>query len=47
MDEEDCCMTLLCYFPNSWDNKVIIIGSIANKLLFDEVMVSLLSEKMR
>jgi hypothetical protein len=25
--EEDKCLTLLCSFPNSWDNIVVVIGS--------------------
>jgi hypothetical protein len=47
MDEEDHCMTLLCSFPDSWDNLVMAIGSTVKTLVLDEVMVALLSEEVR
>jgi hypothetical protein len=47
MDEEDHCMTLLCSFPDSWDNLVMAIGSIVKTLVLDEVVVTLLSEEVR
>jgi len=47
MDEEDHCMTLLCYFSNSWDNLVMAIGSIVKTSMIDEVMTSLLSKEVR
>ena len=27
MVEENKCITLLCYLPNSWDNLIVAIGS--------------------
>jgi hypothetical protein len=32
MDEKDCCMPLLCYVPNSWDNLVMAIRSTVKTL---------------
>jgi hypothetical protein len=46
--EEDKCITLLCYFPNSWDNLVVAIGSTTKSTLkYEDVVASLLSEEMR
>jgi hypothetical protein len=46
--EEDKCITLLCSFPNSWDNLVVAIGSNTQYALkYDDVVSSLLSEEMR
>jgi hypothetical protein len=40
MDDEDRCMTFLCFFLDSWDNLVMAIGSIAKKLVLNEIMVA-------
>ena len=43
MAEEDKCITLLCSFPNSWDNLIVAIGSASQATLkFDEIVSSLL-----
>ena len=48
MGKEDKCITLLCYFPNSWDNLIVAIGSYSQATLkFDEIVSSILSEEMR
>ena len=48
MDEEDTCITLLCSFPDSWDNLVVAIGSTSQATLkFGEIVSSILLEKMR
>ena len=48
MDEEYKCITLLCYFPDFWDNLIVAIGSASQMTLkFDERVSSLLSEEMR
>ena len=48
MVEEDKCITLLCSFPNSWDNLIVAIGIASQATLkFDEIVSSLLSEEMR
>jgi hypothetical protein len=44
MGEEDLCLTLLCYFPDTCDILVMDIGSTVNTLVLDEVVVSLLSK---
>ena len=42
--EEDKCITLLCYFPDSWDNLIVAIGStIQSTLKYEDVVASLLS----
>jgi hypothetical protein len=46
MNEEDCCMTLLCSFPDSWDNSVMAIGSTIKILVLDEVMATKLLEEV-
>ena len=44
MAEEDKCITLLCSFPDSWDNLTVAIGSASQATLkFDEIVSSLLS----
>jgi hypothetical protein len=46
--EEYKCITLLCYFPDSWDNLVVAIGSTTQSTLkYEDVVASLLSEDMR
>ena len=48
MDEEDKYITLLCSLPHSWDNLIVAIGSASEVTLkFDEIVSSLLSQKMR
>jgi hypothetical protein len=45
--EEDNCITLLCSFPDSWDNLVVEIGSTTQSTLkCEDVVSSLLSEQM-
>eukprot|EP00253_Pinus_taeda_P005422 PITA_05422 len=41
------CISLLCSLPNLWDSLVIVIGSKANALQFDEIVSSLLMKEMR
>jgi uncharacterized C2H2 Zn-finger protein len=46
--EEDKCITLLCYFIDSWDNLVVAIGSTTQSTLkYEDVVSSFLSEEMR
>jgi hypothetical protein len=46
--EEDKCITLLCSFPDSWDNLVVAIGSTTQSTLkYEDVISSFLSEEMR
>jgi hypothetical protein len=45
--DEDKCISLLCYLPDSCDSLVVAIGSNTTSLKFDEVVSSLLSEEMR
>jgi hypothetical protein len=46
--EEDKCITLLCFLPDSWDNLVVAIGSTTQSTLkYEDVVASLLSEEMR
>jgi hypothetical protein len=47
MDGEDHCRTLSCYFPYSWDNLVMAIGSIVKTFVLDKVVISLFSEEVR
>jgi hypothetical protein len=47
MDEGDCCITLLCSFPNSRDNLVMAIRCIVKTLLLDNVVDSLFSGEVR
>jgi hypothetical protein len=47
ISDEDTCISLLCYLPDSWDSLVVTIGSNTTALKFDEVVSSLLSEEMR
>ena len=45
---EDKCITFLCFFPLSWDNLVVSIGSTTQSTLkYKDVFVSFLSEEMR
>jgi hypothetical protein len=46
--KRDKCITLLCSFPDSWDNLVVAIGSTTQSTLkYEDVVSSLLSEEMR
>eukprot|EP00253_Pinus_taeda_P014795 PITA_14795 len=45
--DEDKCIIFLCSLPDSWDSLVIVIGSNATALQFDEIISSLLREEMR
>ena len=45
--DEDKCISLLCSLPDSWDSLVIVIGSNATALHFDEIVSALLIEEMR
>jgi hypothetical protein len=45
--EEEKWISLLCYFPNSWDSLVMAIGSNTTTLTLKDVVASLLSEEMR
>eukprot|EP00253_Pinus_taeda_P028109 PITA_28109 len=45
--DEDKCISLLCSLLDSWDSMVIAIGSNANALQFDEIVLALLTEEMR
>eukprot|EP00253_Pinus_taeda_P030467 PITA_30467 len=47
ISDEDKCISLLCSLPGSWDSLVIVIGSNATALQFDEIVSSLLTEEMR
>ena len=48
MEGEDKCITLLCSLLDSWDNLVVAIGSSTKSTLkFEDIVASLLSEKMR
>eukprot|EP00253_Pinus_taeda_P011461 PITA_11461 len=47
ISDEDKCIILLCSLPDSWDSLVIAIGSNAIALQLDEIVSSLLTEKMR
>ena len=48
MNEEDKCITLLCYLLDCWDNLVVATGSSTkSRLKFEDIVVSLLSEEMR
>ena len=45
--DEDKCISLLCYLPDSWDSLVIAIGSNITTLNFDDIISALLLEEMR
>ena len=47
ISDEDKCISLLCSLPDLWDSLVIVIGSNATALQFDEIVSSLLTEEMR
>jgi hypothetical protein len=44
---EEKCISLLCYFLDSWDSLVMFIGSNTTTLALEDVVASLLSEEMR
>jgi len=45
--DEDKCINLLYYLPDSWDSMFISIGSNSTTLNFDELVSSLLLKDMR
>jgi hypothetical protein len=45
--KEEKCVSLLYYFPDSWDSLVVAIGSNTTTLALEDVVASLLSEEMR
>ena len=45
--KEEMCISLMCSFPNSWDNLVMDIGSNNTTLKIDDVVATLLLEEMR
>jgi hypothetical protein len=45
--EEEKCVILICYFPDSWDSLVMAIGSNSTTLALEDMAASLLSEEMR
>jgi len=47
ISDEDKCISLLFSLPDSWDSLVIVIGSNATALQFDEIVSALLMEEMR
>jgi hypothetical protein len=47
MIEEHCYMIVLSFFPNSWDNLVMVVGRTEKELVLDEVMTILLIQEMR
>jgi len=47
ISDEDKSISLLCSLPDSWDSLVIVIGSNAITLQFDEIVSSLLIKEMR
>jgi hypothetical protein len=38
--DEEKCISLLCYFPNSWDRLVMDIGSNKTTLVLEDVVAS-------
>eukprot|EP00253_Pinus_taeda_P017580 PITA_17580 len=47
ISNEAKCISLLCSLPDSWDSLVIVIGSNATALQFDEIVSALLKKDMR
>ena len=47
ISDEDKCIGLFCSLPDSSDSMVIVIGSNATALQFDEIVSALLTEEMR
>ena len=45
--KEEKCISLLCYFPDSWDNLLVAIGSNNTTVNIDDAIASLLLEDMR
>ena len=45
--EEVKCISMLCSFPDSWDNLVVAIGSNNTTLKIDHVVAALLLEETR
>jgi hypothetical protein len=47
IDDEDCCMLLLCSLPDPWDHLVMVVGSTTKTFKMDDVVASLISKEMR
>jgi hypothetical protein len=47
ISDEDKCISLMFFLPDSWDSLVVAIGSNTTALKFDEVVSSLLTKEMR
>jgi hypothetical protein len=47
INDEEKCINLLCYFPDSWDSLVMSIGSNTTTLALEDVVASLLLKEMR
>jgi hypothetical protein len=45
--KEEKCISLLCFFPNSWDSLVMAIKSNATTLALEYLVASLLLEEMK
>jgi len=45
--DEEKCISLLYYFPDSWDSWVVAIGSNTTTVALEDMVVSLLSEETR
>jgi hypothetical protein len=46
INDEDKCISLLCYFPNLWDILVVAIRSNTTTLVLEDMVASMLSEEM-
>jgi hypothetical protein len=44
--EEEKCISVLCSFPDSWDNLVMAIGSNSTTLVLEYMVAYLMSEEM-
>lgn len=47
IDDQECCMLVLCSLPDSCDHLVMAVGSTTTTFKMEDVVASLLSEEMR
>ena len=47
ISDEDNCIILLCSLPDSWDSRVIAVGSNTTTLNFYDIVSALFSKEMR